>query len=251
MPSVITTASPIPASIASITASLANFGGTNTTVTSAPVSSIASSTVPNTGRSRAADRRRLVPALRAFTPPTMFGAGGQHLGGVLGALGAGHALDDDPAVLVEEDRHAQAPAAASSAALSAASSMVSTWVTSGWSASSRIRRPSTTLLPSSRTTSGLVARVAEDLQRLDDAVGHRVARGDAAEDVDEHALHVRVAEDDVQPVGHHLGRGAAADVEEVGRLHPAVLLTGVGDDVERGHDQAGAVADDADLSRRA
>src|SRR5690606_10824716 len=86
------------------------------------------------------------------------GAGREHLGGVLGALAAGDALDDDLAVLGQEDRHCvQAPAAASSAALSAALSMVSTWVTSGWFASSRIRRPSTTLLPSSRTTSGLVA----------------------------------------------------------------------------------------------
>ena len=43
-------------------------------------------------------------------------------------------------------------------------------------------------------------------------------------------------------------RGAAADVEEVGRLDPAELLAGVGDHVQRGHDQAGAVADDADLA---
>ena len=51
-----------------------------------------------------------------------------------------------------------------------------------------------------------------------------------------------------QPVGHHLGRRAAADVEEVGRLDAAELLAGVGDDVEGAHDQAGAVADDADLA---
>ena len=51
----------------------------------------------------------------------------------------------------------------------------------------------------------------------------------------------------MQPVGHHLGRGATTDVEEVGRLGLArELLTGVGHDVERGHDQPRAVADDAD-----
>ena len=94
----------------------------------------------------------------------------------------------------------------------------------------------------------LVGLVAEDLQRLDDAVGDRVAGGDAAEDVDEHALDLRVAQDDVEAGGHHLGRGAAADVEEVGRLDAAVLLAGVGDDVERRHHQARAVADDADLA---
>ena len=60
-----------------------------------------------------------------------------------------------------------------------------------------------------------------------------------------------IAEDDVEAVGHDLGRGAAADVEEVRRLHAAVLLTGVGDDVEGRHDEACAVADDADLDRRA
>ncbi len=51
-----------------------------------------------------------------------------------------------------------------------------------------------------------------------------------------------------RPAGHHLGRRTATDVEEVGRLHAAVLLTRVGDDVERRHHQARAVADDADLA---
>src|SRR5699024_12077053 len=41
--------------------------------------------------------------------------------------------------------------------------------------------------------------------------------------------------------------GAAADVEEVRGLD-AVGLTGIRDDVEGGHDQARAVADDADLA---
>ncbi len=94
----------------------------------------------------------------------------------------------------------------------------------------------------------LVGLVAQDLQRLDDAVGDRVARGDTAEHVDEHALDLAVTEDDVQTGGHHLGRGATADVQEVGRLHIAVLLTGVGDDVQGRHDQARTVADDADLT---
>src|SRR6185369_14817528 len=71
MPSVITTQSPISASIASITASLANGGGTKTTETSAAVSFIASSTPPKTVRSRP-PMVTVVPALRAFTPPTMF-----------------------------------------------------------------------------------------------------------------------------------------------------------------------------------
>ena len=43
---------------------------------------------------------------------------------------------------------------------------------------------------------------------------------------------------------------AAADVEEVGGLHAAMALAGVGDDVERRHDETRAVADDADLDAR-
>src|SRR5574337_2113720 len=39
--------------------------------------------------------------------------------------------------------------------------------------------------------------IAEDLQRLNDSAGHRVARGDAAEYVDEHTLDLLVAQDDV------------------------------------------------------
>src|SRR5699024_8016810 len=85
-------------------------------------------------------------------------AGAEHAAGVLLPLGTGHALDDDARVSVEKDRHVvRSPYFASSAALAAASSIVSTMVTRGWLASSRMRRPSTTLLPSSRTTSGLVA----------------------------------------------------------------------------------------------
>src|SRR3954454_9107740 len=68
-PSVMTTASGISASIASITESFVNAGGTKPTVTFAPVSLIASATVPNTGRV-VPSMSTLVPALRAFTPPT-------------------------------------------------------------------------------------------------------------------------------------------------------------------------------------
>ena len=62
------------------------------------------------------------------------------------------------------------------------------------------------------------------------------------------ARHLLVAEDHVEPVGHHLRVGAAADVEEVRRLHAAVRLAGVRDDVEGRHHQPRAVADDPDLA---
>ena len=135
--------------------------------------------------------------------------------------------------------------------MSAAPSMVSTRVTSGWLASSRIAAALLDVVAVEAYDERLGRLVAEDLQRADDAVGDLVAGGDAAEDVDEHALDLLVVEDHVEAVGHHLGVGAAADVEEVGRLHAAVRLTGVRDDVEGRHDQPRAVADDADLRRRA
>src|SRR5690606_30499953 len=72
--------------------------------------------------------------------------------------------------------------------------------------------------------------------------------GDAAEDVDEHALDLLVAEDDVESGRHDLGVRTAPDIEEVRRLDAAVLLTGVRDDVEGRHHQAGTVSDDTDLS---
>ncbi|CPU65774.1 Uncharacterised protein [Mycobacteroides abscessus] len=74
-PSVMTTMSGISASIASIAASLVNAGGTNRTDTFAPVSAIASATVPNTGSVTSLPSWSLcvtvVPALRALTPPTI------------------------------------------------------------------------------------------------------------------------------------------------------------------------------------
>src|ERR671926_481709 len=69
MPSVMTTAIPIWASTASSTAALANFGGTKTTLTSAPVSFMASATEPKTG-TEVPSKSTSWPALLGFTPPT-------------------------------------------------------------------------------------------------------------------------------------------------------------------------------------
>src|SRR5690606_5251727 len=72
MPAGMITVSGMPASTASSTAPLACAGGTNTTDTSAPVAAMASATVPNTGTSTpASSKRTLWPALRGFTPPTI------------------------------------------------------------------------------------------------------------------------------------------------------------------------------------
>ena len=77
--------------------------------------------------------------------------------------------------------------------------MVSAWITSGWLASARIAPALLDVVAVEADDQRLVGLVAEHLQRADDAVGHRVARGDAAEHVDEHALDLAVAEDDVEP----------------------------------------------------
>src|SRR4051794_35098815 len=70
MPSVMTTASPIWASTASRTAPFAPAGGTKMTLTSAPVSFIASATLPNTG-TVAPSNSTFSPAFFGFTPPTI------------------------------------------------------------------------------------------------------------------------------------------------------------------------------------
>ncbi len=84
-------------------------------------------------------------------------------------------------------------------------------------------RPSSALVPSRRITIG--ERDLDPAEGLDDAVGHLFAAGDAAEDVDEDGLDLRVGVDDLEGVGHDVGVGPAADVEEVGRLPPTWLTT--------------------------
>ena len=81
------------------------------------------------------------------------------------------------------------------------------------------------------------------LGRRDDPLGDDVAAHDAAEDVDQDALHGGIAEDDLERRGHLLGGRAAADVEEVGGEHAVEL-----DDVHRRHREAGAVDHAADIA---
>ena len=81
------------------------------------------------------------------------------------------------------------------------------------------------------------------LERLDQALRDLVAARDAAEDVEQHGGDVLVGEDHLDRLGDRLGLRAAAGVEEV-RGRAARL----GDDVERGHHEPGAVAEDADVA---
>ncbi len=101
--------------------------------------------------------------------------------------------------------------------------------------------PSSTFVPSSRTTSGTASSTS--FAAATTPLGDHVALHDAAEDVDQDRLHVRVGEDDLEGRRHLLGGGAAADVEEVRRLAAVVL-----DDVHRRHRQAGAVHHAADVA---
>ena len=77
--------------------------------------------------------------------------------------------------------------------------------------------------------------------RLDEPARHLVAAGDAAEDVDQDGVDLRVAEDDPHRRRDPVRPGAAADVEEVGRLAAGAL-----DEIHRGHRQAGPVDHAAD-----
>src|SRR5690606_38678222 len=75
------------------------------------------------------------------------------------------------------------------------------------------------------------------------ALGDDVAAHVAAEDVDQDAPHVGILEDDLEGRGDALLGGAAADIEEVGRLGAVQL-----DDVHGRHGEAGAVDHAADLA---
>ena len=142
------------------------------------------------------------------------GAVGDRLLGVEGALGAGEALADDPRPAIDEDRHQ--PARPMARTTLAAASPRSSAAIRSIPAPARIALPFSTLVPSSRTTSGSSSDTLAG--RGDDAFGDHVAAHDAAEDVDQDAAHVGVREDDLEGLGDPLAGGAAADIEEVGRL---------------------------------
>ena len=249
MPSVMTTTSGSAASIASTTAALANLGGTKTTETSAPVAATASWQESNTGMSRPS-AVTVWPPLPGVTPATMFACDPSMR---IVCLVPSEPVMPWTRILEFSVRkiaigvRPPGPRARPRGARHRPSCRPAP--RAGCPRRWRICRPRSALLPSRRTTSGLVTGSplsASICERLHDAVGDRVARGDAAEDVDEDGLDLGVAEDDLEAVGHDLRRGAAADVEEVRRLLPAELLARVGHDVERAHHEARAVADDPD-----
>src|SRR5437867_2640017 len=86
-------------------------------------------------------------------------------------------------------------------------------------------------------------RETELLHRRDDALGETIDAQDAAEHVDEDCFHVPVRRQDPERVLDLLGRGAAADVQEVRGLAAGQL-----DDVHGGHREPGAVDHAADVA---
>src|SRR3954454_1280251 len=184
------TASGMPASTASTTAARVDFAGAKMTGTAAPMASTASATEPNTGTWTSPSNVTLWPPLPGVTPPTMSVPDasmrwvclrpsepvmpwtttllslvkkiamrypsllrGGELGGLAGGAVHGVLERDEGVGGLGEDPPALGDVVA--------------------------------VQPDDERLGGLVA---QDLQRVDDAVRHRVARGDAAEHVDEHAL---------------------------------------------------------------
>src|SRR2546430_15020932 len=81
------------------------------------------------------------------------------------------------------------------------------------------------------------------LYHREDALCDLVAAGDPTEDVDHHATHARVRENDLERGLHHRFLRASTDVEEV-----RGAAAGIADRVERRHHESRAVADDPDVA---
>ena len=96
------------------------------------------------------------------------------------------------------------------------------------------------MLPSIRTTIGRVQWTSRG--RFDDPLGNDVAAHDAAEDVDEDPLDVRILQNDLEGLRHFFPGGPAPHVQEIGRLAAELLQ-----DVEGCHGQSGAVHHAADV----
>src|SRR5215472_5118278 len=202
MPSVITMTSGIWASIASITALLVPAGGTNTTDTSAPVAAMVSATVPNTGTC-APPRSTVCPALRGLVPPTTWVPAATMRRPCL--------LPSDPVmpwirirlspvrkIAISCSRRGRGRPLPAGRQLRRAPRGVVHRVDLlnrgqprvGQDAAA-LRRVVAVQSHHDRVRHLLPAR-GQHAQRGNDAVGYLVARGDAAEDVDEHAADRRV-----------------------------------------------------------
>ena len=133
------------------------------------------------------------------------------------------------------------PSFASFTTISAASSIVFAGCSCGASASARMRRPSSSLVPSSRTTIGTCTSIWSSAWRIPFATSSQ--RVIPPKMLNSTAFTFWIREQHLER-GHDLiGLGAAAHVEEV-RGAAARLR----DHVERRHHEPGAVAEDSDLA---
>ena len=223
-----------PDSIASKSASVAKRGGTKTMAVLAPVSSTASAHRVEDG-----DALDVLPGLAGGDAGDDLGAVGLVAGRVERALAAGDALHHEAGLRVDQDAHAAS--FASSTARRAAESIVSSTTTLSGARSAMIARPSSSFGPVQAHHDR--QRRAQSVERGQEPLGHLVAAGDATEDVDQERLHLVVGQEHLERGDHVVGLRAAAGVEEVRRA-----AARQGDHVERAHDEAGAVAEDADVA---
>src|SRR3954453_1482268 len=232
MPSVMTTASPIWASTASMTAAFANGGGTKMTLTSAPVSFMASATPPKTG-TLVPSKSTLSPALRGFTPPTMavpeasmrwvcLRPSEPVMPWTMTLLFSLRKIDILVSCLGSKRSGPFPGPAASLRGVGTKGDLLLGGGELGGPARGAVHRvhqghqrvvglgedpPALLHVVAVEPDDQRLGRlVAEQLQGVHDAVGDGVAGRDPAEDVHEHTLHGPVGQDDVQPVRHHLGR---------------------------------------------
>ena len=138
-------------------------------------------------------------------------------------------------------RRLHALPAASATTFSAASFIVRAAYTLGSAASCRSSRPSTSLVPSRRTTNGTVGSISSNAAIRPLATSSQ--RVMPPKMLNSTALTASLARISSHRLLDLLRVRAAAGVEEVRRR-----AARLGDHVERRHDQAGAVAEDADVA---
>src|SRR4051794_34373889 len=240
MPSVIAMIVGIPASAASSTESAAKRAGTNTIAVLACVSSTASWKVLNTGMPST-----LWPPLPGVTPETTFVP--------YFLLFSAWKVPSRPVMPDTQRRVSLSMRMLTGLRLHLRAGLRELHDALGGVEHRRLDVQALQIGLGQQTAALLVVRAVEAhderhlrldlLERLDEALGHLVAPGDAAEDVEQHGLDLRVGQDALDRRDDRVGLRSAAGVEEVRRR-----AADLGDHVERRHDEPGAVAEDADVA---
>src|SRR5580700_4023256 len=168
MPSVITMHSGISASMASSTAVFVPVSGTKTTDTSAPVAAMVSATVPKTGTS-VPFSSTVCPAFRGLVPPTTFDPAA--------SMRAPCLRPSEPVMPCTRIRLSAVRKIATSCSLRGGG---------GGQLGRAARRAVHRVHLLHHREVHLLAALRQQRDRGHDPVGHRVARGDAAEHVHEH-----------------------------------------------------------------